>query len=481
MSKCKYEKRFLNRSTKREEVFQCPDEALDTGFCKLHDSSYFEGNAKDVAKIFLEKVEKAVTDKTTLFAIGYNLPSLNISSKRFLSPVYFNDTKFYGSIQFESNKFVSDANFENVEFINDVSFVGSEFNELAIFTECKFKKEALFLSVEFKKYTTFRQVEFEDVSFSLSEFHEVDFLLTKFQKKSEFKYVKFYANVLFQNSEFDFVDFTESSFRKEGIFIENQFNNQVNFRRIKFSNPELILFDTNMSKISFLGTDISKITFGDDTNWEREFDEPTNLRDKLSIGFDKLKERTNKFKTQDERIIENGLEKNIHLETVMNVYRNLRENFDKKLKYDFAGEFFVREMELKRKYKKNSHKSNEFATTHKHILLRIFSVLAFYYIIGKYGESYYRPLKLIIPGLIFSALYFGSLGFSDMSLILQNGLGSSVMNDTIIRSISAFFPFYVFSSHNALSDLLLRIALLPMLGALFIALKRKLERRYYHN
>ena len=96
MSKCKYEKRFLNRSSKREEVFQCPDEALDTGFCKLHDSSYFEGNAKDVAKIFLEKVEKAVTEKTTLFAIGYNLPSLNISSKRFLSPVYFNDTKFYG-------------------------------------------------------------------------------------------------------------------------------------------------------------------------------------------------------------------------------------------------------------------------------------------------------------------------------------------------------------------------------------------------
>lgn len=34
---------------------------------------------------------------------------------------------------------------------------------------------------------------------------------------------------------------------------------------------------------------------------------------------------------------------------VMAVYRNLRENFEYRMRYDEAGEFFVREMELKRK------------------------------------------------------------------------------------------------------------------------------------
>jgi hypothetical protein len=33
----------------------------------------------------------------------------------------------------------------------------------------------------------------------------------------------------------------------------------------------------------------------------------------------------------------------------MAIYRNLRENYEYRLRYDEAGEFFIREMELKRK------------------------------------------------------------------------------------------------------------------------------------
>jgi hypothetical protein len=35
----------------------------------------------------------------------------------------------------------------------------------------------------------------------------------------------------------------------------------------------------------------------------------------------------------------------------MAVYRNLRENYEFRLRYDEAGKFFIREMELKRKYR----------------------------------------------------------------------------------------------------------------------------------
>ena len=35
----------------------------------------------------------------------------------------------------------------------------------------------------------------------------------------------------------------------------------------------------------------------------------------------------------------------------MAVYRNLRENYEFRLRYDEAGKFFMKEMELKRRYR----------------------------------------------------------------------------------------------------------------------------------
>jgi hypothetical protein len=37
-------------------------------------------------------------------------------------------------------------------------------------------------------------------------------------------------------------------------------------------------------------------------------------------------------------------------DAVMSIYRNLRENYEYCLRYDEAGEFFKKEMELKRNY-----------------------------------------------------------------------------------------------------------------------------------
>ena len=45
-----------------------------------------------------------------------------------------------------------------------------------------------------------------------------------------------------------------------------------------------------------------------------------------------------------------GLEE-IRLGSVMAVYRNLRENYEFRLRDDEAGQFFFKEMELKRKYR----------------------------------------------------------------------------------------------------------------------------------
>ena len=47
------------------------------------------------------------------------------------------------------------------------------------------------------------------------------------------------------------------------------------------------------------------------------------------------------------------------LGTVMAVYRNLRENYEFRLRYDEAGQFFFKEMELKRKYRQEEINSKE--------------------------------------------------------------------------------------------------------------------------
>ena len=52
-----------------------------------------------------------------------------------------------------------------------------------------------------------------------------------------------------------------------------------------------------------------------------------------------------KFKEKD------GGTKDFNLGSIKAVYRSLRENYEYRMRYDEAGQFFIREMELKRKYK----------------------------------------------------------------------------------------------------------------------------------
>jgi hypothetical protein len=73
----------------------------------------------------------------------------------------------------------------------------------------------------------------------------------------------------------------------------------------------------------------------------------------------------NKFKVIEERKIENILKSKsaskikFTLGSVKSVYRNLRENYEYRMRYDEAGQFFIREMELKRKYREVPSKEEE--------------------------------------------------------------------------------------------------------------------------
>jgi hypothetical protein len=71
----------------------------------------------------------------------------------------------------------------------------------------------------------------------------------------------------------------------------------------------------------------------------------------------------------------------------MAVYRNLRENYEYKLRYDEEGKFLIREMELKRNYRVVSLASGEHIIKKKSWLRHFFSLTGLHYHISSYGED----------------------------------------------------------------------------------------------
>jgi len=187
--------------------------------------------------------------------------------------------------------------------------------------------------------------------------------------------------------------------------------------------------------------------------------------------------RNDKFKIYDEWLLEKNQETSLQLENVMDIYRNLRENNDFYLRYEVAGEFFVREMELKRKYKENKNPVETKKTVQKNPLEQIASALGVYSIISQYGHSLYRPFYASIPILGFFIVLFCYDDASKPEFIKYSS--QDLLIHSLFRSVSGFFPFYS-SEQTDYWDIILRIILLPISGSFFIALKRKLERKFRH-
>jgi hypothetical protein len=159
------------------------------------------------------------------------------------------------------------------------------------------------------------------------------------------------------------------------------------FNFVTFKSPDEVKFESqDLSKISFSNTDITRIVFGDDTYFGKE-----------------TKKEEERFKIFDEKRFEKYFEKNDNhkndkkddnesldsppLGSILASYRNLRENYEYRLRYDEAGKFFIREMELKRHYRNQfSKKENKFIPRKNRWFRRNFSFTGIYYRICKYGE-----------------------------------------------------------------------------------------------
>lgn len=518
---CKYKACYLNLESNKRKKFMCRNPAISSCLCKFHEPEYLTRETeKEIVMLFMHKMKNAMKQKRPLMCIGYRLPQIIVKNKKFAKSVYFakaifedvirfEGTTFKSAVQFSESQFKRGLRFSRTIFEDQVDFSDAKINGSSLIFDSTFEEKVKFEGAEisnitfdstFKKIATFVRTKVKKTSFSLSTFNEVDFtdaisLLeldfyrTKFEKaiferatiknsrftqaifneasfsysnflgKIDFKDAEFKGRTYFQNCKFnDVVEFENSAFRCATIFEGSTFADYANFRNVQFYQQDKVKFNGNLSNVSFLRTDITRIRFGNDVIW--------------SEGKDP-------YLILEERILAKDAEQGLHLEDVMDLYRHLRDNYEFYSRYDMSSYFYIRELELSRKYRKNDAVQDQ-KTIKKSKFRSLISILSAFYLVSKYGQSYLRPLSFGLIGVAFSTMYFWTSGFSNTATIFSEGLLSNSFSYSLLRAVSAFFPFLTFGNHHTTSDFLLRIALLPITGTFILSLKRALERKLRH-
>jgi len=386
-------------------TFKCSEPVIKDGFCIFHHSEYWKENEKELRERFYKKIERARKTGTKLLCIGYNLPSIEIGAE-FKSAVYFSWAKFHGKADFSDSKFFGEACFPNAEFFEEAKFSRVHFSGVADFYFVKF---------------------FEGVRFYRAKFSERAFF-TELRKGSE------------DGQTFLTEDLLDDAKLKSIVALRkaSRTDPALSFLDVEFDKPELVRFNGfSLANTSFLHTDVSRINIGENVSW----------------GSDR--------RMLDERRADK-VERGVTHDVVATVYRRLRQNLESRMRYTEAGRFFIGEMECKRKNVKTK------SSVLKWIRTNVFSALAWYKYMSKYGESYSRVVLWIVLAPILASILTTATQTSHLdqftTMILQNLQGY----------ILAFFQL----KGDNVSELVLRIMGLLLMSQLYISLRRQFERRY---
>ena len=175
------------------------------------------------------------------------------------------------------------------------------------------------------------------------------------------------------------------------------------------------------------------------------------------------------------------------------------------MRYDEAGQFFIREMELKRKYREVPSKEEEGSLEvirNNWFRRNLFSLTGWYYHLSRYGESLWRPTLAGLVIVFLSTLFW----FKQSNPTVEPSLPVFQTDDATSNVTSKFVGLAKFAdgahwlkaSERSIADF---IPLLPLrsnievgiidyvikivggavtFGLIAIALRRRFERRYRH-
>jgi len=368
-----------------------------------------------------------------------------------------------------------DANFTLAEFYCEAAFFNAQFSgeEGTYFSGAKFSGErgTDFTVAQFssKRGTNFSEAQFSgkgETDFFFAQFSGAG--LTSFngaqfssKGKTSFFMTQFSGGggTKFKRAQFSSkggTDFRHAQFSGEGgaYFTEAQFsgegkiefrgktfagNDPVEFRYVGVEKPENLTFNNvDLNRVRFLGTDLRNINFHEIYWTNREYGSIRHIKpcmvydDTFQCGIfqNTLRWIINKFENSKSRIekwivrklkkLKNNKE-NIHYD-VFRLYTQLRMNYEATGRYHEAGDFFIGEMEMRRK---GSFESP---------IIRF--ILTFYKLFSYYGERPFRAfLFLISVPLVFSMFYLLTGG-----LEVAESLTNTIY--TINYDLAFHFPFF---------------------------------------
>ena len=443
---CQYRKEYTEVGTKEPFGYECSRTALpDDENCELHSEELWRTDPDRVVAALKEELERSPNKEGHRCFVGFNLPNVDLSGMRFDGQVYFQHTVFHGRADFKKSTFEKEASFRECMF-----------EEHAFFKQARFGEEADFFGMVSAKY----------VSFYKAEFSALMLLSACIIKNADFQDAKF-SKVLIRRSVFEDADFDQAEFGGHCDLLKSSFGN-VSFRdaRIKsasisgvkfhkkvdfglaiFESPKDVRFNSDLTHVSFLEADLSRVRFGSATVW--------------NSGSDPVPYDVREFKEEP---------KGKYLADALSVMRDLRDNYEYRLEYEGAGKLFVQEMEMKRQYE-----DADDGARLRPWYWRWFSLTRVYGLSCRYGESLRRPSALALSVFFGSVLFFwldethayaGTCPLAD----------SDKWSYALTRTLAGVLHW----GCQELPDYVLRALSIPILGTMFVVLRRRFERRFRH-
>ncbi len=308
--------------------------------------------------------------------------------------------EFKANCVFSGATFTQDADFTEATFTQNADFSWARFTQNAYFREVRFTQNANFSRATFMQNADFIVATFtQNADFSKATFTQnAGFILATFTQNADFNWARFTENADFSKATFTRVAyftaakllgaawFRETKFRQD----EERFPGPV-FSRAEFSRPEATLFyKTYLGQALFHNCDVSKFNFSS-VEWRKRkkggkrmvFEEEVILDDETAAAL------RPKEGNRDE--LDYGL--------IAELYQQLKKNYDERKDYWTAGDFHYAEMEMKRLH---SQRENRLARW----LYRNLGLVAWYKYASQYGESYMRPVVVLLIVLAILTLLF---------------------------------------------------------------------------
>ncbi len=435
---------------------------------------------------FKKELERMEREDEVIDFRGFIFPVAIKLVRVFGKPISFVGAAFRGRAEFIGVTFQESADFTGAAFQDRVEFHGSQFQKYVSFNNAKFEKRVIFNLTEFQGDVYFIKAEFEeDVFFYGATFNEevlfikcrfsssIDIRDSTFNKRVTFTEVTFNGDAYFTGCRFNsLIKFPYSTFNKQVHFKAAEDNQgYLAFLLTTFREPKnTYIIGYPLSRVSFLLTNIEGIYLVPARTGNEDILDEMLMRiveSEKAGGSD----GGNPTDNIPEVIREYAEEHKPYLnpETVLAEYKSIRKCLEANRMFTEAADLFIKEMRLARKLLR---KTNVFERLAHHI----------YEFVSRYGESVNRPIILAIATTLLASILLllynpGIGGPVPLHLLLTKYLENLEAVSAVFFQVRSFKDFSFLAKAPIAIEILIRVLAIIIFGNLFVAVRRRLERR----